>query len=324
MNQQNNTPFRTSIGGQALMEGILMRGPQKQAIVCRTKDGLVEKVEDIVPLKEKCALLGLPIIRGAAALISSLANGMKALTYSAELLPEEMQGEPDKIDLWIEKHFSGETAQKLIIAVAMVLGVALSMLLFLILPTFLGGLIPAIRDNFYARTLVEGLAKMVIFFCYMAMCAKMPEIARVFAYHGAEHKCIYCYEEGLELTVENVRPQSRLHPRCGTSFMFVVIIISILAGAFIHVESTLLRIGIKFLLYGYSKTTEMEYDASTGKYNYNQFGQTMVDGNNGEKEQFTNVFVILADTHNEVHSNNTYHIPTFWAAVTATTPAAVP
>ena len=248
MNQQNNTPFRTSIGGQALMEGILMRGPHKQAIVCRTKDGLVEKVETITPLKEKCALLGLPIIRGAAALISSLANGMKALTYSAELLPEEMQGEPDKIDLWIEKHFSGELAQKLIIGVAMVLGVALAMLLFLILPTFIGGLIPAIRDNFYARTLVEGIAKLVIFFCYMAMCAKMPEIARVFAYHGAEHKCIYCYEAGLELTVENVRPQSRLHPRCGTSFMFVVIIISILAGAFIHVESTLMRIGIKFLI----------------------------------------------------------------------------
>ena len=248
MNQQNNTPFRTTIGGQALMEGILMRGPHKQAIVCRTKDGLVEKVEDIHPLKEKYPILGLPILRGTVALFSSLANGMKALTYSAELLPEEMQDEPDKIDLWIEKHFSGETAQKLIIGVAMVLGVALAMLLFLILPTFIGGLIPAIRDNFYARTLVEGIAKLIIFFCYMALCAKMPEIARVFAYHGAEHKSIFCYEAGLELTVENVRPQSRLHPRCGTSFMFVVIIISILAGAFIHVESTLLRIGIKFLI----------------------------------------------------------------------------
>ena len=248
MNQQNNTPFRTSIGGQALMEGILMRGPQKQAIVCRTKDGLVEKVEDIVPLKEKCALLGLPIIRGAAALISSLANGMKALTYSAELLPEEMQGEPDKIDLWIEKHFSGETAQKLIIAVAMVLGVALSMLLFLILPTFLGGLIPAIRDNFYARTLVEGLAKMVIFFCYMAMCAKMPEIARVFAYHGAEHKTIFCYEHGKDLTVENVRPESRFHPRCGTSFLLVVVLVSILVNSVVRVSNPFARIGCHLLL----------------------------------------------------------------------------
>ena len=249
MNQNNQSaPFRTSIGGQALMEGILMRGPFKQAIVCRTKDGLVEKVEDIKPLKEKCFLFGWPIIRGAAALISSLINGMNALTYSAELLPEEMQGEPDKLDQWIEKHFSNETAQKIIIGVSMVLGVALAMLLFLILPTFLGGLIPAVRENYYLRTLVEGVAKLVIFFCYMAMCAKMPEIARVFAYHGAEHKCIFCYEAGLELTVENVRPQSRLHPRCGTSFMFVVIIISIIAGGFIHVDSTALRIGIKFLI----------------------------------------------------------------------------
>ena len=249
MNKQSQSAtFRTSIGGQALMEGILMRGPYKQAIVCRTADGLVEKVEDIHPLKDKYPICGWPIIRGAVALITSLVNGMKALTYSAELLPEDMQGEPDKLDLWIEKHFPAETAQKLIIGVAMVLGVALAMLLFLILPTFLGGLIPAIRDNFYARTLAEGIAKLVIFFCYMAMCAKMPEIARVFAYHGAEHKSIYCYEAGLELTVENVRPQSRLHPRCGTSFMFVVIIISIIAGAFIHVESTLLRILIKFLI----------------------------------------------------------------------------
>ena len=249
MNKQTQpSTFRTTIGGQALMEGILMRGPSKQAIVCRTADGLVEKVEDIHPLKEKYPVLGWPIIRGAVALFSSLANGMKALTYSAELLPEDMQGEPDKIDRWIEKHFSGETAQKLIIGVAMVMGVALAMLLFLILPTFLGGLIPAIRDNFYARTLVEGIAKLAIFFVYMAMCAKMPEIARVFAYHGAEHKTIYCYEAGLDLTVENVRPQSRLHPRCGTSFMFVVIIISIIAGAFIHVESTLIRMLIKLLM----------------------------------------------------------------------------
>ena len=246
MNQQ--TPFRTSIGGQALMEGILMRGPFKQAIVCRTKDGLVETIEDIHPIKEKYPILGLPILRGAVALFTSLANGMKALTYSAELLPEDMQEEPDKLDQWIMDHFSGETAQKLIMGTAMVLGVGLAMLLFVFLPTFLAGLIPAIHENFYARTLVEGIAKLVIFFVYMALCAKMPEIARVFAYHGAEHKTIFCYEAGLELTVENVRPQSRLHPRCGTSFMFVVIIVSILAGSFIRVSNTWARMGIKLLM----------------------------------------------------------------------------
>ena len=249
MNKQTPpTPFRTSIGGQALMEGILMRGPDKQSIVCRTKDGLVETVEDIHPIKETYPILGLPILRGIVALVSSMANGTKALTYSASLLPEDMQEEPDKLDQWIMDHFSDEIAQKLIMGIAMVLGFGLAMLLFIALPTFIGGLVPAIRENFYLRTLVEGVAKLVIFFIYVALCAKMPEIARVFAYHGAEHKSIYCYEAGLELTVENVRPMSRLHPRCGTSFLFVVIIISILAGSLIHVDHTLARMGIKLLI----------------------------------------------------------------------------
>ncbi|MDY4105912.1 MAG: DUF1385 domain-containing protein, partial [Oscillospiraceae bacterium] len=249
MSKENEAvSFRTSIGGQALMEGILMRGPDKQAIVCRTEDGLVETVETITPLKDKCAIFGWPIIRGAVALVSSMANGIKALSYSASLLPEDQQEEPGKIDLWIEQHFSGETAQKLIIGVAMVLGLGLALLLFLFLPTFIAGLIPGVHENFYARTLVEGVVKLIIFFLYLALCARMPEIARVFSYHGAEHKTIFCYERELPLTVENVRVQPRLHPRCGTSFMFVVIIVSILIGSLIHVSNTWARMGIKLLL----------------------------------------------------------------------------
>jgi len=246
--QDQEVSFRTSIGGQALMEGILMRGPKKQAIVCRTQDGLVETVEDIKPLKDKCFLFGWPLIRGVAALISSMANGVKALSYSASLLPEDQQEEPDKLDQWIENHFSGETAQKLIIGVAMVLGLGLSLLLFLFLPTFLVGLIPAVHDNFYSRTLLEGICKLVIFFIYLALCARMPEIARVFSYHGAEHKTIFCYERELPLTVDNVRIQPRLHPRCGTSFMFVVIIVSILVGSLIHVSNTGIRMICKLLI----------------------------------------------------------------------------
>ena len=249
MSKENEAvSFRTSIGGQALMEGILMRGPDKQAIVCRTEDGLVETVETITPLKDKCAIFGWPSIRGAVALVSSMANGIKALSYSASLLPEDQQEEPDKIDQWIEKHFSGETAQKLIIGVAMVLGLGLALLLFLFLPTFIAGLIPGVHENFYARTLVEGVVKLIIFFLYLALCARMPEIARVFSYHGAEHKTIFCYERELPLTVETVRVQPRLHPRCGTSFMFVVIIVSILIGSLIHVSNTWARMGIKLLL----------------------------------------------------------------------------
>lgn len=246
--QNQNVSFRTSIGGQALMEGILMRGPFKQAIVCRTEEGLVEKVEDITPLKDKCFLFGWPIVRGVAALISSIVNGIKALSYSASLLPDDQQEEPGKLDLWIEKHFSNETAQKLIIAVAMVMGLGLSLFLFLFLPTLIVGLLPAVKANFYARTALEGLCKLVIFFLYLALCAKMPEIARVFSYHGAEHKTIFCYEKMQDLTVENVRNQPRLHPRCGTSFMFVVIIVSILVGSLIHVSNVWARMLCKLLV----------------------------------------------------------------------------
>ena len=245
--QTQEVSFRTSIGGQALMEGILMRGPFKQAIVCRTADGLVEKVEEVKPLKDKCFLFGWPIIRGVAALVSSMVNGIQALSYSASLLPEEDQEEPGKLDLWIEAHFSNETAQKLIIGLAMLLGLGLSLVLFLFLPTFVVGLIPAVKANFYARTALEGVVKLVIFFLYLALCAKMPEIARVFSYHGAEHKTIFCYEKAQPLTVENVKAQPRLHPRCGTSFMFIVIIVSILVGSLIHVSNTWLRMACKLL-----------------------------------------------------------------------------
>lgn len=244
----SSVKFKTSIGGQALIEGIMMLGPEKRAIVCRGSGEMVEKVEKVTPLKAKSPVLGLPLIRGVAAFISSMVNGVKALSFSADQLPEDMQEEPDKIDLWIEKHFSNETAQKLIIGVAVVLGIALSLFLFLFLPTFIVGLFPAVKADFYWRTLLEGMLKLVIFFVYLILCSKMKDMKRLFAYHGAEHKTIFCYEKGLPLTVENVRPQPRLHPRCGTSFIFVVIIISIIAGSFIHVSDTLLRMGLKFLM----------------------------------------------------------------------------
>lgn len=247
-NTESSVKFKTSIGGQALIEGIMMLGPEKRAIVCRGSGEMVEKVEKVTPLKAKSPVLGLPLIRGVAAFISSMVNGVKALSFSADQLPEDMQEEPDKIDLWIEKHFSNETAQKLVIGVAVVLGIALSLFLFLFLPTFIVGLFPAVKSDFYWRTLLEGLLKLVIFFIYLILCSKMKDMKRLFAYHGAEHKTIFCYEKGLPLTVENVRPQPRLHPRCGTSFIFVVIIISIIAGSFIHVSDTLLRMGLKFLM----------------------------------------------------------------------------
>ena len=222
--------FRTSIGGQALLEGILMRGPQKQAIVCRTPDGLVEKVDELHLVKDKHPVLGWPLIRGVVTFLDSMVKGMQALTYSADLLPIEEQGEPDKLDQWIEAHFSEEKAKDIIIGVAVVLGIALSIGLFVLLPTLLGKLslklIPSMGS--LSLSLMEGLIRIIIFLLYLWGVSRMSDVDRMFCYHGAEHKTIFCYEKGLPLTVDNVREQSRFHPRCGTSFLFVVVIISIL------------------------------------------------------------------------------------------------
>ena len=240
--------FRTSIGGQALIEGILMRGPKKQAVVCRTKDGLVEKVEQLELIRDKHPMLGLPFVRGVVTLFDSLFKGMAALTYSASLVPLEEQGEPDKLDQWIEAHFEGEKAQKLIIGTAVVLGVALSLFLFIFLPAFIVGLIGPLKENFFARNLSEGALRIVILLVYMRLICEVGDVKRLFAYHGAEHKTIFCYEHGKPLTVENVRPESRFHPRCGTSFLLVVIVVSILVNSVVRLSNSFARMGCHLLL----------------------------------------------------------------------------
>ena len=213
--------FKTSIGGQALLEGILMRGPEKQSIVCRLADGTLKtKIEDVKPTPKT------PFVRGIAVFISSLMNGMNALSYSAGLQPEESQDEPSKFDLWLEKKIGSEKAEKAVIAIAVILGIAMAVGLFVLLPAFLFELLPD-RLNLVLRCILEGLIRIVIFLGYLWLVSRMKEIKRVFSYHGAEHKTIFCYEKGLELTVENVRKQSRFHPRCGTSFLVVIMIISI-------------------------------------------------------------------------------------------------
>ena len=162
MKNNNSCAFRTSIGGQALIEGILMRGPKKQAIVCRTAEGLVEKTEELKLIKDRYPILGKPLIRGCATFLDSMVKGMQALTYSASLVPLEEQGEPDKLDQWIEAHFPEEKAQKLIIGVAVVLGIALSLFLFIFLPAALVGLIRPIRANYLLRNLSAGVVRVII------------------------------------------------------------------------------------------------------------------------------------------------------------------
>jgi uncharacterized protein YqhQ len=182
-----------------------------------------------------------------------MVKGMQALTYSADLLPIEEQGEPDKLDQWIEAHFSEEKAKSIIIGVAVVLGILLAVGLFVLLPTLLAGVTDHFIKSPVVRSLVEGLLRIVIFLVYLWGVARMKDVERMFAYHGAEHKTIFCYEKGLPLTVENVRVQSRFHPRCGTSFLFVVVIISILVFSLVSINITmwdnvLVRIGLRLLL----------------------------------------------------------------------------
>jgi uncharacterized protein YqhQ len=244
----NTCPFRTSIGGQALIEGILMRGPKSQAIVCRTADGLVEKTENLNLIKDRYPILGWPFIRGCVTFLDSLIKGMQALTYSANLIPPEEQGEPDKLDKWIEAHFPEEKAQKLIIGSAVVLGIALALFLFIFLPTLIVGLIPPLKSNYLIRNLSEGLLKILILLAYMKLSSNVKDIKRVFSYHGAEHKTIFCYEHRLPLTVDNVRKESRFHPRCGTSFLLVVVVVSIIVNSFVHVDNSFLRMLCHLLL----------------------------------------------------------------------------
>ena len=239
--------FRTSIGGQALIEGILMRGPKKQAIVCRTAEGLVEKVDELKLLKDKYPIFGWPFIRGCVTFIDSMIKGMQALTYSAELVPVEDQ-EPDKLDQWIEKHFEAEKAPKIVIGTAVVLGIALALFLFIFLPTLIVGFIKPLTQNLVVRNLSEGVVKIVILLCYMRLCSCVSDVKRLFSYHGAEHKTIFCYEHGKPLTVENVRTESRFHPRCGTSFLLVVVVVSILVSSVVTLTNSFARMGCHLLL----------------------------------------------------------------------------
>lgn len=243
-----NGAFKTSIGGQALIEGILMRGPKKQAIVVRTKDGLETKVEDIKFIKDKYPILGWPIIRGVVNFIASMVNGVRALTYSADFMPEEEQEEPTKFDLWVEKKLGSEKAEKVLIGFSVFLGIIIAVGLFMLLPTVLTGFLDGIVKSSLLRNLIEGAIRIVIFLIYIWLTSKMKEISRVWQYHGAEHKTIFCYESGKELTVENARTQPRLHPRCGTSFLFIIMIVSILVFSLVRWSNALVRMLLRIVL----------------------------------------------------------------------------
>ena len=236
--QGRSTKFKTMCGGQALIEGIMMRGPKKQAVVVRKPDGQLEtQVKDLRFIKDRYPVLGLPFIRGIVNFADSMYNGVTALMYSAEFFPEDGESgaeeEDSKLEQWLEKHLGSEKATSVITTLAVLLGAGMSIGLFFLLPTLLGTFITLFTDSMLARNLAESLLKIIIFVGYLALCSRMKEMKRVFSYHGAEHKTIFCYEAGEELTVENVRKQGRFHPRCGTSFMFVLIIIATIVSSIV-------------------------------------------------------------------------------------------
>jgi len=236
---------KTSIGGQALIEGIMMKGPEKSAMAIRLPD----KSIDVEIWENKTVTAWYrktPFVRGIFNFVATLMDGYKCLMKSAEKSGYDEEN-PDKLDLWIQKHF-GEKAGTVIMFIASVIGAALALLLFMVIPTFVVNWLNSLLPLGGLATLVEGIIKVAILVGYMVAVSKTPDIHRMFQYHGAEHKSIYCYEAGLPLTVENVRKQGRLHPRCGTSFLLIVVIISVLVNSFISWSNPWLRVVFKLLL----------------------------------------------------------------------------
>jgi uncharacterized protein YqhQ len=241
--------FKTSVGGQALMEGIMMRGPKQICCAVRTPDGTIEtKLE---PTPQHGLWARIPILRGAIAMIENLVMGYRYMMYSAKTSLGDAWDEEEQetaVEKWVGEHL-GEKAEDALLVVAAVLGGCMAILLFTTLPTLLVGLLgKAVALGRWPRVCLEAALKVAIFLGYMALVSRMKEIHRVFEYHGAEHKTIACYEAGEELTVENVRRHSRFHPRCGTSFLILVVIVSVFLYSVLPWTSTALRVVYKLLL----------------------------------------------------------------------------
>lgn len=232
---------KTSIGGQAVMEGVMMRGPRDIAISVRKPDGEIVTDKKIAPsLTKKNKILGLPIIRGCISFFESLVTGTKALMYSADFVDIESEEQPSKFDQWIER-VCGDKLKDYVIYFSVFLSLIFSIGLFILLPTIVVGFLKNWIPGQVLKSLLEGVVRILIFLSYLYFAAKLPDIKRVFEYHGAEHKTIACYEAGEELTVENARTKCRLHPRCGTSFLLIVMVVSIIVFSFLRWDNVWIR-----------------------------------------------------------------------------------
>ncbi|MCI2046539.1 MAG: DUF1385 domain-containing protein [Faecalibacterium sp.] len=246
--KQANCKFKTSVGGQALLEGIMMRGPKKIACAVRKPDGTLEVTTDDV---KDYAWKKIPLVRGACAMIESLLVGYHYLMYSAQISAGEDYDETadeSAFEKWVGAHL-GEKAEKVLLGCSAVLGGLLAILLFTIVPTLVvGGVSHVVPMGRWPKVILEAVLKVSIFVLYLFLVSRMKEIRRVFQYHGAEHKTIACYEAGDALTVENIRKYPRFHPRCGTSFLILILIISVFLYSVLPWNNMALRVVYKLLL----------------------------------------------------------------------------
>lgn len=240
----------SGIGGQAVMEGIMMRNGSEYSVAVRKENGEIEvKKETYKGVGSKCRLFRLPFIRGIFSFVDSLVLGMKSLNYSASLFMEdgEEEEEPGRFEKWLQKKF-GDKAEKVIMDLTMVISIILAMGIFMVFPTWVSTLMKPLLGNGIWMALFEGVLRIASFIAYVGLISLMPDIKRTYMYHGAEHKCINCIEHGLPLTVENVMKSSKEHKRCGTSFLLIVMVISILFFLVIRPETLWLRLVSRILL----------------------------------------------------------------------------
>lgn len=234
----------SNIGGQAVLEGVMMKNGDQYAVAVRKPDGEIalqkEVYDGIVKWKK---LTKIPFVRGIFSFVDSLVLGMKTLSYSASFFEEEEEEE-----LTEKEAAKKEKRENLIMGITMACSVVIAVAIFMVLPYLLSNLLKPFVPGRFARTVIEGIVRIVLFIAYILLISKMKDIQRVFMYHGAEHKCINCIEHGMDLTVENVRKSSKQHKRCGTSFLFFVLFVSIIVCFFITTESPVLRVLLRIAL----------------------------------------------------------------------------
>lgn len=239
---------KCKIGGQAVIEGVMMRNGADYAIAIRKPDDeIIIENRHYVSFSKRVKVLGLPFLRGVVALLESMVLGMKILTFSAEFY--EVEEEQSKFEKKLENKYGAKKMNDILIGISVVVAILMSVGLFVLLPLFVSQLLDKVFDNKFNVNLIDGLLRVVILLIYMSVITLMEDIKRVFQYHGAEHKTINCYEHDEDLTVENVKKHSRYHKRCGTSFIFVVVLISIGILTIIGFETFWLRLGVRLLMF---------------------------------------------------------------------------